>query len=480
MGLLDQFGSLNEDQTQGLLAAAAQMLQQSGPSRSPVGFGQVVGGGLQAYQGSMLDAKKRKQEQEQAAQMAQLRGLQIQEAQGGLADHDQARKEAERYRTYLMGGGQGAPAGQATPMPPSQPASAMLAPSLAGQSMQPPPTPQAPAGPAFGSYEYMMAKAQDLMKNGFPTQAQAMMKEAVSSRPKFANEPRTVMGPNNKPMLVQMADDGTVRPIEGGYGLAEKLHFQDTGGGYAGLGEYSGDVKTQGKKTMTPGESANLAQSERHFQAGQGKPIFNAEAGGFVTLPTPQNPGGSLIPLAGLPGKPLTESQGKALTFYARMTDAEKSIQALEKNGVSGKDLGTIAAGNNWTNFLASPAGQDYRQAQENWVTANLRQESGAAIGVDEMAKDVRKYFPVPGDAAPVIAQKARARAIATQGMRSQAGRNGGDTADKIVDDAQKTQAAPSAGQNQPPPKSLLRGQTYKGFRFLGGDPAQQSNWEKM
>lgn len=291
MGLLDQFANLDPDQTQGLLAAAAQMLQQSGPSRTPVGFGQVVGGGLQAYQGSMLDAKKRKQEQEQAAQMAQLRGLQIQEAQGGLADHDQARKEAERYRAYLMGGGQGAQAGQATPMPPSQPASAMLAPSLAGQSMQPPQTTQASAGPAFGSYEYMMAKAQDLMKNGFPAQAQAMMKEAVSSRPKFANEPRTVMGPNGKPMLVQMADDGTVRPIEGGYGLAEKLHFQDTGGGYAGLGEYSGDVKTQGKKTITAGEAASLAQSERHFREGQTTPQYMETSEGIMALPKKLSPG---------------------------------------------------------------------------------------------------------------------------------------------------------------------------------------------
>lgn len=120
--------------------------------------------------------------------------------------------------------------------------------------------------------------------------------------------------------------------------------------------------------------------------------------------------------------KPLTESQGKATTFAARMGDAEDAIKSLEAGGVTGKNFRTIAAGSNFTNWLASPAGQQYRQAQENWVTANLRQESGAAIGKDEMEKDVRKFFPVPGDSDAVIVQKARSREVARQGMLTQAG----------------------------------------------------------
>lgn len=121
-------------------------------------------------------------------------------------------------------------------------------------------------------------------------------------------------------------------------------------------------------------------------------------------------------------GGKLNEGQGKATTFAARMADAESTIQALESKGVSGTDMRTMAAGSNYTNWLASPEGQDYRQAQENWVTANLRQESGAAIGKDEMDKDVRKFFPAPGDADSVKAQKARARSVAQQGMLVQAG----------------------------------------------------------
>lgn len=129
-------------------------------------------------------------------------------------------------------------------------------------------------------------------------------------------------------------------------------------------------------------------------------------------------------PVTGKPAdaKPLTESQGKATNFAARMQDAESVIQDMERQGVSGSDFRTMAAGGPWTNFMASAKGQQYRQAQENWVTANLRQESGAAIGKEEMDKDIRKFFPVPGDAPEVIAQKAQARRVATQGMLTQAG----------------------------------------------------------
>jgi hypothetical protein len=53
---------------------------------------------------------------------------------------------------------------------------------------------------------------------------------------------------------------------------------------------------------------------------------------------------------------------------------------------------------------------QQYRQAQENWVTANLRPESGAVIGAEEMEKEITKYFPQASDKPETIAQKAQAR----------------------------------------------------------------------
>lgn len=167
------------------------------------------------------------------------------------------------------------------------------------------------------------------------------------------------------------------------------------------------------------------------------------ENGHIIGIPTKPKPGAPIVstPVVDAAGKPvvsnagtkLSETQGKATTFAARMQDAENTIGKLEKAGVSGSDMRTIAAGSGFTNWLASPEGQQYRQAQENWVTANLRQESGAAIGKDEMSKDIRKFFPSVGDSPAVIEQKTRARQVAQRGMMMQAGPGAKDV-QKIVD----------------------------------------------
>lgn len=64
MGLLD--GTDFDPQTQGLLAAAFQGLQASGPSRMPVSLGQIIGqggmAGLNEYQQAMQIAQKKKRE----------------------------------------------------------------------------------------------------------------------------------------------------------------------------------------------------------------------------------------------------------------------------------------------------------------------------------------------------------------------------------------------------------------------------------
>jgi hypothetical protein len=104
------------------------------------------------------------------------------------------------------------------------------------------------------------------------------------------------------------------------------------------------------------------------------------------------------------------------------MRQASEVIDKLEEKGVNPGKLGTILAGSNWTNPLASSEGQQYMQGQRNWVSANLRKESGAAIPDSEMANEIKKYFPQPGDSKEVIAQKRQARAVAEEGMMVQAG----------------------------------------------------------
>src|SRR6478752_4286752 len=81
MGLLDQLSNLSPDQNQGLLAAAAALLQAGGPSRTPTSFGQALGAGLTGYQQGIDAAQQRRMQQEQAGQLAQLRTLDINDRQ---------------------------------------------------------------------------------------------------------------------------------------------------------------------------------------------------------------------------------------------------------------------------------------------------------------------------------------------------------------------------------------------------------------
>ena len=73
-------------------------------------------------------------------------------------------------------------------------------------------------------------------------------------------------------------------------------------------------------------------------------------------------------------------------------------------------------------NSLVDPKFQQYRQAQEAWVRAKLRKESGALIGDDEMNQEIKTFFPQPGDTPETIAQKQKARLIATNSMIKSAG----------------------------------------------------------
>ena len=56
-------------------------------------------------------------------------------------------------------------------------------------------------------------------------------------------------------------------------------------------------------------------------------------------------------------------------------------------------------------------------------MRAKLRKESGAVIGDDEMEREIRTYFPQPGDKPEVLKAKAGSRSIAEAAMRKAGGR---------------------------------------------------------
>lgn len=70
----------------------------------------------------------------------------------------------------------------------------------------------------------------------------------------------------------------------------------------------------------------------------------------------------------------------------------------------------------------ADPDERMYLQAADAWVRAKLRDESGAAISEEEMAKEYSTFFPQFNDTPELIAEKARMRGKLTEQMGSASG----------------------------------------------------------
>ena len=155
-------------------------------------------------------------------------------------------------------------------------------------------------------------------------------------------------------------------------------------------------------------------------------------------------------------GKPLTETQGNAVSFGARAVEANRIATDLEKQGVTNTGvIRTVAGGvlggapivgdkleqsvrstfNVLPTYLGGPNPQQQQndQARRDFVSAVLRKESGAAISNSEFANEEKKYFPQLGDSEAVIKQKQNSRIKAIEGLKSQAGPSGVRQINRIV-----------------------------------------------
>lgn len=122
-----------------------------------------------------------------------------------------------------------------------------------------------------------------------------------------------------------------------------------------------------------------------------------------------------------------TVEERNAAGYSARMAEATKLLDKYEETGKpsfrSALAETVPFVGDTARRFNSTPDQQMYRQAQEDWVRAKLRKESGAAIGKDEMEREIATYFPQVGDSAEVVAQKKQARLVANEAMKKSSGR---------------------------------------------------------
>jgi hypothetical protein len=138
----------------------------------------------------------------------------------------------------------------------------------------------------------------------------------------------------------------------------------------------------------------------------------------------------------------MTETQSNAAMFGGAMMQAQNTIDQLEKTGtvknavVPGLLTGLVnmapfGSGQGVSEaigsaFNADPTGligpnaaqQKLAQAQLAFATAYLRKTSGAAFGASEIANTIKEYFPLQGEGAAIIQQKAAARKRAVEGMK--------------------------------------------------------------
>ena len=159
------------------------------------------------------------------------------------------------------------------------------------------------------------------------------------------------------------------------------------------------------------------------------------------------NAGGKIEIVKPIEGKELTEAQSNALTFASRMNANEDAASSILKTGYEPKSL---------TEFSFTPERfktadrKSYETAKSNWIAANLRKESGAAIGEKEYSDADKQYFPQAGDPKSVIEQKAKLRQIAFNAMKTAAGKHADEYLGQII-------GATSAGGGSLPRVQLQR-----------------------
>jgi hypothetical protein len=263
-----------------------------------------------------------------------------------------------------------------------------------------------------------------------------------------------------------------------------------------------GETFTQ---TMTPSEIANLKVAQGNLAVAQGGLGLRQQEflrGAYQLKETPEGlayvptaPGGTAMPvmtaagtqLEGAGSKP-TEDQSKSAGFAFRM----KQSTSIFNQPIIGKDgqpvidpntqkpitleqaygqpsyyqsvMRAIPSAGLTTGIagLSEGAGrQQYRQAQENWVRANLRLESGAVIGAKEMEDEITTYFPQPNDKPETIAQKAQARRDTQLAVAVRAG-----PAYKQVEKSVAARNAPMAAPTAGVPR-LVRDPATGIFRYV-------------
>lgn len=147
---------------------------------------------------------------------------------------------------------------------------------------------------------------------------------------------------------------------------------------------------------------AKLEEDKRHNIAMESKATPEAEGIDPTTL------------------KPYTESQSKNAKYAISMGRSIRNMDKLISRGFNEADIVNQVVNVfrkkkqisriEFLNIAKTPSQKKYLQAQLDFMTSHLRDQSGAVINADEYATEAAQYFPLPGDDIETVAQKKEAR----------------------------------------------------------------------
>ena len=400
------------------LSAAAALLQASGRSATPIGLGQALGSALQAGQQGYQQART-------GSVQDLVLGEKLKEAQTARDFQKQISGVFTETPPLLS------PEQQAL-MAPNMPLGPTNARAELAANISP------PSADELLAAQYRRA-AQIATSAGKGEEAKRFMDIAreLSPRPEVSGQPFEVTDSTGKPLLVQQMKSGALQTLQG-FGPKREIVLQNLGGRTVAIDKSKLTGSESYAQTMTPAEAANLRIAQGGLSLRQQE--FNRNAfdrvetpEGFVNIP---KAGGPAVPIMGPGGTQLkgvsggkpTEGETNAAGFAQRMELAQSIFDKLPAGSQPGFGTRTLEAvpfvgGAMARQFAQDANTQMYDQAAQDWIRAKLRKESGAAIGVDEARQEYATYFPVVGDTAEKIAQKAEARRVVTLGMQKAAGK---------------------------------------------------------
>jgi hypothetical protein len=375
-GLLDLFtGGSDPAQQQGLLAAAAQILQASGPSRMPTSFGQIVGQGLGAYQQGQQGAQDRQQQQA-------LYGLKMRELQGELDDKDKARQDALAAQDWIRAHNT-----------PSQPDATAPARAVLGNDMAPtvanaakldsawgrsaPPSAAQPA--VTDAYTQRMNMAQAMRASGIPSlvlQANALEEHALKFKPEFSQAPQVGRDTNGNLVNYVLDKDGNPKIIAG-LGVKPEMTEVDLGGA----------KQFVDKNRVTPGQTFAKTMTFADRQSAARLAFDKEQASG--------NQDAVMDPLAvRMTAQQYLAGDASALQNFGRGAQGAANLNAVRLEIAKQAN----AAGLNGADIAA-------KMAEFGGTKAGQRTAATRSAGIEIAANEVAQLAPLALDASSKVAR---------------------------------------------------------------------------